>query len=375
MFLRNNRKRIFKITLILAFATLYLHLYKMLRNHDDGMFEFNRIQVRKDKYVVYQCTHSIFCGGWADRLKGMIGAYVWSLLSNRTFLIDAHKGCPLTNIYDTNQIDWHENLDMIIAKTKTKELSSNKMYKIDDVTIWGVLREVDPANLQKDKDVIIIQSNIDWVRPLSENPNLTERIRNLGFEKDQFQSAYVFKKFYREMFKLTSNLQAKYSDYLKQIGPSTLICLQLRTHYNDWSMTDENMEYIFNFTKQVLVPMAGKDYKILVTADDSNNQEKAINALRAHNAFKIDGSIFNIDIGSSNCESYEKTYLDFHLFQNCKIALIGQSGYGKYGIWNRDNPFENFFVYVYRNSTGILGHNLILQMNNSNDTNEYFKYQ
>ena len=37
----------------------------------------------------------------------------------------------------------------------------------------------------------------------------------------------------------------------------------------------------------------------------------------------------------------EKTFLDFHMLQNCDMAIISESGFGKLGVWNRLDPNKN----------------------------------
>ncbi len=40
----------------------------------------------------------------------------------------------------------------------------------------------------------------------------------------------------------------------------------------------------------------------------------------------------------------EKTFLDFYMLQNCDMAIISESGFGKLGVWNRLNPNENLVM-------------------------------
>jgi hypothetical protein len=366
-----------------GFVVLNIFVYNvMLDSSADGKISGIQPTNHQRKYVIYQCLTNDMCGGWADRLKGMMAAYVWSLLTNRTFVANVHKHCPLKGIFESVKIPWYDNVEMVAAKLQSNELTSAKLYKINEIGFWEQIRQMNPAEYEKDKDVIVIQNNIDWVQPLSENINLIERIREIGFDKSQFQPFKIFKKFYGDMFRFTPKLEAIYADYLNRIGSSTLICLQLRTLYNEWHMTDSNMEKIINFTKEVLVPMAGRDYKILITSDLLDREIRAMETLKSHNSFRIDGTIMNIDLSVDDalskfslktmtdfdCASFEKTFLDFHMFQKCKIALIGQSGFGKYGLWNRDEPFENFYAYIHREDR-------ILKIMDYNHSRKYFEYQ
>ena len=48
---------------------------------------------------------------------------------------------------------------------------------------------------------------------------------------------------------------------------------------------------------------------------------------------------------SSDCESIEKTVLDFHAFQLCDSAVITNTQYGSFGMWLRSDPLKDVYVY------------------------------
>jgi hypothetical protein len=56
--------------------------------------------VSDKKYIVYECTNENICGGWGDRLKGIMSAYAISLLTDRYFLIYHVRPCLLTNFFE-----------------------------------------------------------------------------------------------------------------------------------------------------------------------------------------------------------------------------------------------------------------------------------
>ena len=45
-----------------------------------------------------------------------------------------------------------------------------------------------------------------------------------------------------------------------------------------------------------------------------------------------------------NCLKTEKTFLDVHALQNCDMAIISESGFGKLGVWNRIDPNKNLVM-------------------------------
>ena len=72
------------------------------------------------KYVVYECTNEILCGGWGDRLKGIMSAYAISLLTDRYLLIYHVKPCLLNQFFEPSIY--------FINKTINYDQASKKWY-------------------------------------------------------------------------------------------------------------------------------------------------------------------------------------------------------------------------------------------------------
>jgi hypothetical protein len=71
------------------------------------------LNTNPSKFIAFECDiHSKYgkydCGGWSDRLKGIMAAYVWSLLTNRTFIINIARPCLLTSLIVPNQVSWDQ---------------------------------------------------------------------------------------------------------------------------------------------------------------------------------------------------------------------------------------------------------------------------
>lgn len=68
---------------------------------------------RHEHFVMYRCdaladTHN--CGGLADRLKGIMSIYLWSLLSNRSLLIRITRPCNFVNLLEPNLVPWSRQI-------------------------------------------------------------------------------------------------------------------------------------------------------------------------------------------------------------------------------------------------------------------------
>jgi hypothetical protein len=135
-------------------------------------------------------------------------------------------------------------------------------------------------------------------------------------------------------------------------------------------MNETSFETIFNFTKTKMLPLAGNNYKIFITADKTPDvyMDIAKKYLDTKHIFHTNGKVHHLDWqGKRNdtCLDDEKSILDFHLLRDCDMALICQSGFGIYGVFTRPDPFKNLYVYTYKERE-------IFQVQHVNDT-EYLR--
>ena len=98
---------------IIFFCLVYFCFLKIL-------FPYNNLYKNKEKkrYIVYECTTRSTCGGWADRLKGIMSAYAISLLTDRNFIIYHIKPCLLSNFFESNEYFQNESNKIIRSRTQ-----------------------------------------------------------------------------------------------------------------------------------------------------------------------------------------------------------------------------------------------------------------
>ena len=80
---------------------------------DIYLFSDSSYQQKQEHFIMFRCdalldTHN--CGGHADRLKGIISVYIWSLLSNRTLLVRITRPCNFTNLLEPNEVNWNRDV-------------------------------------------------------------------------------------------------------------------------------------------------------------------------------------------------------------------------------------------------------------------------
>ncbi|CAF3902742.1 unnamed protein product, partial [Adineta steineri] len=56
-----------------------------------------------DNTMIYSCQS--FCGGWGDRLRGILSVYILALLTNRHFMIDMNYPCEILKVLQPNVVN------------------------------------------------------------------------------------------------------------------------------------------------------------------------------------------------------------------------------------------------------------------------------
>jgi hypothetical protein len=88
-----------------------------------------------NKYVVFYCDG--WCGGWADRMDGIMGAMALALIQNRTFLIEITQPRLINHALKSNIIKWD------VPIINSNKLSVHVMSVIDNFAIRKDLSTLD----------------------------------------------------------------------------------------------------------------------------------------------------------------------------------------------------------------------------------------
>jgi hypothetical protein len=306
-----------------------------------------------NKYIIYECK--FHCGGWADRLKGIMSLYALSLLTNRHFLIDIRTPCNFSNLFMPNKIDWLPEHSL---------LQNNKRTYIE------CLNNFEPECIAKanyfldDKHqlpVIAIKSNQEWFTNFSKNSLFHSKILNLGFNSTQlFKLHLVFHQFYKKLFRLTPHMEKKYNEIKRSAritDKTQIFCAQIRiggarpnvkfdSKINEFGRTQK---LFWTFLRKNFIRSAfTNDWRIFITSDIESIELEAMQEFGDERVIRIKGLNTHVDREANlgnDCTRIEKPILDFHFLQNCHKAVISHSGFGRLGVWNRRMPMKDVFVF------------------------------
>jgi hypothetical protein len=371
LFNRQLAKFKFSFIIIIIFFILYLFKSSFVQFHPAEEKILNETYLKpkniefcenKNKYIRFECKQPL-CGGWADRLRGLMGAYIWSIFTKREFLIDIDYPCSLSLMLNQNIVKWNNPIKCYDYFNNTRinhkePFSSVKLKKVSNKDFYLMLREIDIFEYYKEANLITVQNNLDWIYAFSSNKRLNRSIHELGYKPSNFRLYYFFRKFYNDLFKLTPKLEKTYLKFVSEAKPDNetiLICTQIRiggvrpnVKWDSEFMPSNSSKLFWKFIRETFLDKNPEQkYKLFVSTDTEAVEKESLLEFGEDMIVKIDGPFVHIDreeVGNvNNCSRVEKVILDFHALQLCDIAIISQSGYGRLGISNRIDPAKDLY--------------------------------
>ena len=320
--------------------------FKTISTRSENIFERLNTQT---KYIQYECKTR--CGGWSDRLDGIMSALALALIQNRNFLITITQPCLINNLLESNLIKWDAQMTRNTSR-------SYELHSVDDLKMISKMKTLNLKTYLNEYDLITIRNNQNWLKSFSINPTISHSINQLGYSQSEFRTHFLMREWYTALFKLKPNLTKRYEDFLKLAKPNSetkLICAQIRlggsnrkNHASDWKFNERNVtKLVWEFIRKTFLSKVSHNYKIFVTTDDEDVEKEALEQFGSSQLVINSGDIIHIDRDVRNlndCSKIEKTILDFHCLQNCDMAVISESGFGKLGLWNRKNPIQDLYL-------------------------------
>lgn len=260
--------------------------------------------------------------------------------------------CPIEHILSPNEIDWNLPLN--------EPVNRDQYFVYWDPHQINKFQHLDLLSLSKKTDLIEVRTGAALVNKFHSNKKLHKRIRELGYEPSKFKLHYLIYEWYGKMFKLNSKLKTEYEAYLREIKDKKLICAQIRVGgQNDDQFTRRTdvKKYWDLIRDKFITKIKNESYMIYVTSDMQDVKQEAKKEFGLSRVLTNEKSSGHLDKSfqdsATNCEneSIENIIMDFHLLQNCDMAVVSQSGFGLLGLWNRKEPSKDLYVHTNQNLT------------------------
>ncbi|XP_032221087.1 uncharacterized protein LOC116603645 [Nematostella vectensis] len=306
-------------------------------------FHAKSLKSRDRKFMVYYCSgRDTGCGGYGNRLLGLVSVFYLSVLMNRTFLI--HWGGPenFQDYFRPNQINW------IYDKTRIAGLSARSTYfgvnSVPDYDRYSALKMKDFHNwVQKTRmehyfDRPVEKIGVIWyfANILRNNPHLNKLARDAGIPEPRDEFPYgMLGCAMQFLFKKSLALQREYSKAYEAFGsrPRPILGIHIRTSdhhfgsFNDFSYRTRNPRRVFACARQVEAIIKRKGLvtqKQAVTwflaADDVKLKRQALKDYPDH-VITLDIEPRHLEYSNSADAVFMDLLVDFLLLLECDYFI------------------------------------------------------
>jgi hypothetical protein len=342
--LRKMLKKYFVISIFLFVLVCYYSIIIRRKNNllDNNNKQANLSDNHQNKYIVYECSQYVSCGGWADRLKGIMSTYAISLLTDRKLVIRIKKTCDISKYLLPNEIDWNINLNQL---ENYHHLTVHNLFiYYNEEFIKNELKYINFLNYETNKDVIVIRTGFNLLPYLAANPEHRLKLSKLGFKNvKEFTIEKLFYKWYKKLFKFNRYLQTKYdkllNNNLKMNKNSKLICGQIRLGGGGGVSIDlkftsrQNTALYWSHIKNMFLKNNENssslfDYKLFITTDTPDVIDEATQVFGKDKVFGFKDSSYHIEFkrSSKQCNKLSELFIDFKLLGDCDMGVISHSG-------------------------------------------------
>ena len=283
-----------------------------------------------------------FCGGFADRLKGVASAFAVALTFNKPFRLKWHRNSYIEDYFDIEpsflNFDGSSAIKYFINQ-RTELLNTCKKMELNVV-----------ANLT------ILSNSIDGVQGILENPvfkngNLPKLFPGFDIESDQSPFIAAIMRFV--IGKPNSKLMELYEECIgSHLGEGDLLKVGVQIRNGDRKLPNFKEDKFDLFETQLLedFPSESDREKVIVfiTGDSNERFISLIDKLRQNFRVVTSGETcqqlqFNhIDKTAGHWISEAKTYLDWYALTQMDRLYISRSGFGETAALISMVPTQHF---------------------------------
>lgn len=300
-----------------------IHHQSLLQQYESQHVNFLRLvkpMTTANKYLVYTCNQP--CGGWGDRTRKIIGAYLLSLVLNRTFIINMTWPCSINQFLEPNFILWNQTIK---DPSKRTNLTVNSLTANDkdysDVLAW---QHIDVIHF-KVKDLgyySLLLWRDDFYRILH---------YQYGIHRSYLFIHSIFTLIYELLFKLKSHTQSHLTDISQRYNLQSLRCAHIRIGRNPSNPNDvifPKRERMNTTVIEFLKNISKLNETIFVSTDSQQVQIYAQKQFHSR-LLTIDGLIRHIDRSGKKlaCDGFEKAILDFYMISQCHTMIMSKSAF------------------------------------------------
>ena len=298
-------------------------------------------------FIAYVCIKDHECGGYGDRLKGIISTFLLAEFLNRTFVIIHKDPCELSELLLPNMYDWTLCTQYVLSLPKAETKTLDIMYGYD-YTFRNSIKNVNFDEVI-DRQVVFIHTNQIWINQICARPSAGQTLNWAVGKSISEVSNFVLTR----LFRPNEWLENKVRSFMKKIPFSRkLICSHIRIGRNPSLKTDlrrrwgaPDINAIFNFLRKYNNPIK---YAMYVASDSEEIKQRAKRVFSS--VITIDMPIIHIDRytkkqSKASCQGMKTVVFEQHILSKCNILLLTHSGLGTMAAYLSSMPQQIFIFY------------------------------
>ena len=304
------------------------------------------------KTLIYACKS--FCGGFGDRMLGIMTSYVLALITDRHFMIDMTHPLDVVEFLRPNLYNW----TFVKPKNSTPR-SSISVSAIDFP--YEFLSNMHSRPFQREwikYDDITLFTNLDLVADILRNPFVQKApiVAMLAehLPRVQMNTHRLFPLLFDILFSPTPRIVKTLQPILEPIqNGCTLICLHVRMGSNPSNPLDGEFKdrgSAVNDTLSFLNQSKWMDdstSRLFVTSDSALAMKKFADRY-PNRTLTVPGPILHIDRPASGVnltEGFIKVIADFYALGECHTSILTPSGYSALANRRRRAPYDRLYKY------------------------------
>ncbi|XP_060066967.1 uncharacterized protein LOC132547219 [Ylistrum balloti] len=292
---------------------------------------------RAGKFIVYECSKARkrVCGGWSDRISGILSTFVISLLTKRRLLIKHDEPCPLEDyLIPAQHFDWIYNETMLVNHTN----SYHNFIDRSSENFRQYMNGTRDINSYFKQDVSFVQINWDFTEEFRSRSHIGREIGWLT----KLHYADMYKQLFTLLFQPSPLLRDALNKQNLNHRRPKIACAHVRIGRNpnmpsDHPRANPSLEVLWKYFDKL-----NKDEYDFFIASDADHVKDVAKKRYSANIIDTAGKITHIDQPNKNDPraGFLKALLDFYTLVSCDSLIIPNSGFSILAAYLRESDSE-----------------------------------
>ncbi|CAG2206850.1 unnamed protein product [Mytilus edulis] len=285
------------------------------------------------KLLVYECAGT--CGGLGDREKGILSAFLLSLLTQRTFVVLHRTPCEIKRFFVPRIYDWAK-CSASVSKAKSKgflmvnyiDAHGNLPQSFENLRGYDIWKE----------HVVFIHVNIRLNNRIMSHPIARETIPWILTSPPGF----VMSQLWHALFKPEAALFTHVNNFIKNCtlnNKRKLIAVHIRTRFLQKNF-GVHVKNIFSFLDNY---QDKSKFTLYIASDNENIKNQA--RKRYLNFASLNRNVVHIDHTRDGCDGMYTAVFEQLVLSRADVLVMTQSGFSRMAAYIRGKPDK---IYLYQ---------------------------